>query len=1061
MAKIWTPDSKDKYLIPSEEEILSVSWFLWIEEDKIWVYMQEASELISELTAIKHENPAKYIAVAGRTWENIDTAILSGLFWADFNFSKLCSKWFISEDNTSEYFCISQNWSTYSRAAQKRFLSHFSRLDINELDIKTQSWIWLIILAEYKVRWEISSALGKRFLSITKFLLLYPSYIQSLSQSDQTLFFKLWFLSWEETSASLTKESELWRYLLKYFWELKFIREHLDASTSANTQKVIEDTRQAAANNITGEKITNLPNTQELEMIYDIYGFPAEWNSRRSYTKFLESVSEINTTNTAWKPVKRLMLAGIYKPELNFKSSEAILVLDEITSKRDLYALEQFTQKVALTANNRKKIKAYLISNLREFSYEDLAIVSLIAVKIITISPIQEDELINIVRKASVFIVAYPHYIKSLSENRQSDFFNVFLRSFTNQALVTDIDSSLLGYVLKHFSHVKSVRDYYKLLLSEKQDRLDNIWNRLTSIWDNSYKHSADIYNSVEEIDDISITKTHWNTIKFSETPEISNGKTIHIVIYNKSKSNKNIIAPQFYTIQPNQSELEIKSGPWKYSYVAFSHKRSTAFHSPKDLPKEVNWFKVQNFTSKWNKQSETQKIKKHPISQSSKAKVNRPKIHITPPWELDKKIEIDIEALQIWIALMFDSLTYKLEDNWLLTFIVPEWAWVIAGSWYAGIHNSREIRFDISTIPARLVSFLWIDNFEITDPDLLHIVHGRMHKIEREFLENKNRENKRQSSEIIRGLPDLPEKYQVSRDFLRGCDSTDLYDLKNSQIYYLWQLPFWEKLENQLKEDMESIWFHIEINKKQSIARTIKISAIDNPGVYACFDLGTWVDYTDLDIIEGQHTSVDLWVLKYVLQNVLARIVYEKYKLSARTKQRKKIETRNEARKKMRSSVADKVNLWTASLVDWWNLIDKNTVWKNHPDLLTFWILWKIPHIRVRREIKDQEKNEIEYEEVKNKILAWKIDQIVEDFYLRILSTTKIIKSSKSELTAKWAIAVLKNITSDIWVVTSIQKKRQVVCKCLDALYDSKYSIQLIKAKDFSYDELSDLIEV
>lgn len=1060
MTQIWSPKNRNKNLIPSEEDILNILWFLWIQEDTRWIYMQEASELISELTAIKQESPAKYIAVAGRTWENIDTAILSGLFWADFNFSKLCSKWFISEDNTSEYFCISQNWSTYSRAAQKRFLAHFSKLDTDKLDIRTQSWIGLIILAEYKVRWEISSGLAKKFLWISKFLLLYPSYIQSLSQSDQTVFFKLWFLSKEEKSGKITKESELWRYILKYFWELNFIREHLDVSISIDSQKVIDDTKQATLGKLSESAIDKLPSAQELEMIYDAYGFPGEWNSRWNYTKFLESVSEINATNTVWKPVKRLILAGIYKSELNFSGSEASLVLENIINKWDIYALEQFTQKIALTANNRKKIKAYLISNLRAFSYEDLAIVSLIAIKIITVSHFQEDELIDIVRKGSIFIIAYPSYINSMSKNRQNDFFNIFLRSFRNETLVTDIDSTLLEYILRHFSHIKSVRDYYKLLLSSKQSSLDDIWNRLESIWDKSYKQSADKYNSAEEITGVSITKIHWNTIKISGTPEVSKGKTIHIVIFNKSRSNKNIIAPQFHTLKPNQSELDIKTGEWRYSYVVFSHKRDVAFHSQKDLPDEVNWFKIQNFSSKWDKKNEVQTIKKSSVNKSSTRKDNNTKTSMTPNVFLEKKAEKDPESLQIWIALIFDSLLYRLEENWLLTFVIPDWVWVISKFWYDGIQNSREIIFDISTIPARLVSFLWIDDFEVTDPDLLDLIHKRIHPVEREFLENKNREDKRQSSEIISNLPDLPEKYQISRDFLKGCNSTDLYDLKNSEIYYLWQLPFWQKLENQLKEDMKSIWFNIEISKQQSIAITIKISAIDNPSVYACFDVASWVDYTDLDIIEGQHTHVELWVLKFILHNVLARIVYEKYNFSSRTKQRKNIESRNDKRKKMRSSIADKVNRWTASLVDWWNLIEKNAVWKNHPDLLTFWILWKIPHIRVRREIKDQEKNKIEYEEVINKILAWKIDQIVEDFYLRILSTTEIIKSGKSELTAKWAISVLKTVMSEIWVVTSIQDKRQVVCKCLDALYDSKYSIQLIRAKDFSYNELSDLID-
>jgi len=279
-------------LIPSESEIRELSSYFWQE-----YRIQEIIELSYTLHKTLKETPIR--TRQDLAWKDSTQIVMAHLSWA-LNTTAI-NEWKDYEQYRRELWnwACTAYWILVSRffpeKQKERIISEAVKQPKNKDQDLTVQWeidnmATVIAFLSYEQR------LTEKYLSHNDFretwviLLAYPWYLQSASNEEQARFFEMLFLSERDNPEFQNKDSSIWSYLIKYFWNIVDVRATYDHLFS---RKITPETY--LLRDITPEEIREKAQLTQLLSIFEL-------SERKDYIFQLRQVLK-QTEELAWVSV--------------------------------------------------------------------------------------------------------------------------------------------------------------------------------------------------------------------------------------------------------------------------------------------------------------------------------------------------------------------------------------------------------------------------------------------------------------------------------------------------------------------------------------------------------------------------------------------------------------------------------------------------------------------------------------------------------------------------------------------------------------------------------------
>jgi len=797
-------------------------------------------------------------------------------------------------------------------------------------------------------------------INIENFVLIIPllatKFVNSYDKKEG--FFEWWFnqIRWDIAQDIEDPHSDIWKYLLQNFWTIQTVKN-----------------KYSQVSYIWLEEGKDVPTREDLNILFDVYWIDQQWEKADKYDRFLRQIWRLYGTN--WEGSRYIDI---------FVSTGNIHNWDEWRnySKGEI---EHFVEKweliwmyVALWSNNiaatsRKKIKNFLLTQAQQVSREFMPLTTLIAARLIDISPSDEAELENFLRQKSLFLLSYPPLLKSRSVEEQDNYFEALLSSLQKLQGFNTLNSPLIQYMLRYFPENRVVASYYNKLVEDRWKQLAWISDKFESVWSekvqrngNTYAQSREKFERIEWLPQAQLTlwDNWWVELHWLERAWY--GRSIHVVIYERSNKGK-LSKAQFFVIPEWESvddSIPARYSSGRYSYKVFAHWNRIPFRGQKNLPEEVEAIDArylapqrQEIPDKTDQTGQSDTSAGDDIWSNKEGGLKDTEGN---SWESEKKEELFPEEIKAVIEEWTDYVDVIFDDP-KVDGHIHYIRFAVSVSWSLEYQSQT---FD----PEKEIGKSDIDNFQtLWKEEIQSILEKRKkeqeekereERLEREEKERQERERDESTKALkakeedrnsrVKARSDVRNNWWFGRIFNEGLDfilSSPEGERKDDKTWvFYWQLYPGDGIVNRIVAMVKTHGFTITLEyDDNNYLDRITFSSKEH-----WFIEYSW-DSFPVSSIEWDMTAYGSEICEQLASRVIAALFKNHYgKAKKSSESLKQITQKAKERKKLLQATIQRLKNGTALAVEipvlenkWW---DKSTViWDTVDDLGSVWLVeWK-----------------------------------------------------------------------------------------------------------------------
>ncbi len=904
----------------------------------------------------------------------------------------------------------------------KKFNKYLSSWLTNTIDSFWNELVYMIIaisLLRYdawvvKDSWILANDLQKVYLT----LLMYPRFLQKAPIEQQNRYF--WQLFDVYDVDFLVNNVAVRRYLDNYFGDIPIV---------ASRIKQIEASM-ATQDNLDQEEAQNI-----------IWVSKTLWREEFIPT-YISVVSILNTIHKQWILSKHddipdptiawiswMYLAWALPPrdfdnEFNFQWTE--------DTRLSYYASIAMLKVKSLSNKDKNTLCRKAVKIINDYKIWDVNTETEVLLYIILLTKFERSISKRYIDKipfaqASVSLLLHRGYLDITSETERENFFFLWFESLRWDLSLEDKDWDLWKYLLQYYEA--------NTVIVQNYDRLFQSNSSFDDVVETAPKEKT-LFDSINP-DTIDISLRDWRYYVSWENIAQEWAQAC-IVVWNKAK-NKDLKDPKFYSLdQAIEDWFEFVR--WQVAQIWF-------IESGKPLTKANYNQQIQSFVAitvpvpKKEKTPFSKNIKPSLPERNTVPKNSRVK---TP----DNIISPDYEALQTHILLQEPECFQN--ESWEFIFTIEISDQDLCDWNLSGKSMTRTIVF--SKDKKWPLIFLWLPENLKLDNDLLEYFDNKIKELERKIQSTKLVEARKKTQARIDLLPSHPWDYKDLVWFLRSCNQSDLTVEKLGKMFYIWQLPYIHQAE--IISSISTMWYDIRFNKWNDKEIThITLTSKSSKTSEITFDVSSSYAVSKMNRVETS-TQGDIWVAEYILNYYMACTVNTYYQNPNNKKNKQKIERQRKEREALIKEVRKKLDAKDGTFIDNNRIIETGVDWDNE-NINAYPILWRIPYIRVSRDIKDENKRLEEYEDLNERISNWELDLVVNNFYNRLLVTVWLIPNWHTPIETNGAYEILQDHKADLDADHDIELRRLVVWEVIKSFHDKWISLQFYETIDFSLREL------
>lgn len=462
-------------------------------------------------------------------------------------------------------------------------------------------------------------------------------------------------------------------------------------------------------------------------------------------------------------------------------------------------------------------------------SREYVPVVCMSAVRLIQHDFERDAKLIDYVRDRALFILAYPPFLKSHSEQEQDQFFDIFISSLIGYAEIKNIDSNLWTYLLKYFWDNKIVHWTFQRIKNGRRntfswlsEKFESIWNEKVQLNGLTYKQAREKHESVEELENTNLSLDNSWKVVLQGTTNAWYNRNIHIVIYKRSKSWK-LTEPQIFVIP--QWEWVDWNVPWKflsgkYSYKVFAHGNSLPFRWQRELPKEIEYVKARGlqepikYDNSWNDKKWSTWSKQTRKWEDTKAGKGNTESY---SWERETleelfpdEIEVVTEKWTEYIDFLFNDSELDWHQNYIRFSVTESWALEYQSQTFA---------------PNKEMIWSHINNFQnLAEVEIRKIIAKRKEEKENRERAESEKAIKKQAEEekrlrlenMTKAREDLVNGWgfgKILNDWLHFLAETSTDKRLSEQGMAYWKIYPSDGIVRRINQLSENLWFIVSLD--------------------------------------------------------------------------------------------------------------------------------------------------------------------------------------------------------------------------------------------------------
>lgn len=332
-------------------------------------------------------------------------------------------------------------------------------------------------------------------------ILTSPYFFLSAEEKTKEQLIKKIFLTPELKNELRNTESYIWKYLLKYFWninevqiELKKRKKPIIELIAWTKWAVKAVTPPPYLQDETPEII--IPDRSDIDIIFKLYGI--QWID--TFYKFLEALRKHNIWQgiQTGEAINWYILNNIWEP------------IDRDNNTLDIFWICYKNWDILPWTSKKRIRKAIKDEKLKSLEEKTFAVLIMLKDKNV-FEP-------RIFTKYSFLLLTYPQILTSLDAVSQNIFFKLFITHNSGNKDIKNIESPFWKYLLKYFPKVEYIQNLHAELCAELPKAEKTIVER------------------------------NWNNLTISYPKLIWSGKKIVIAIYLATKKWKKNWTPTFYS---------------------------------------------------------------------------------------------------------------------------------------------------------------------------------------------------------------------------------------------------------------------------------------------------------------------------------------------------------------------------------------------------------------------------------------------------------------------------------------------------------------------------------